>query len=162
VVSGRVGFGSIINGYYIAQPKVREAGLPTYRSTERDADKRHTYMFYHGGNSAWAIAHEVGVDEIIAYALGVHVRPNLVMTDWTVVNDDGTFMPDPAVQCGKRCHAVAPYSSLPTDDSLPHCSLLTSAALQPTGAHLHSEQAGAEGSLTSLGPHLLDCCPMCV
>jgi len=118
VVSGRVGFGSIINGYYIAQPKVRGAWLPTYRSTERDADKRHTYIFYHGGNSAWAIAHEVGVDEIIAYALGVHVRPNLVMTDWTVVNDDATFMPDPTVQCGKRCHATtSPRLSLPTDDS---------------------------------------------
>lgn len=101
VVSGRVGFGSVINGYYVGQPKVREAQLPTYRSSERDADRRYTYIFYHSGNSAWAIAHEVGVDAIIAYALGVQVRPNLVVTDWVVVNEDGSFMPDPAVQCGE-------------------------------------------------------------
>lgn len=90
----------MINGYYVAQPRITEAGLPTFKSTEKDETKRWRYIFFHKANNAWAIAHEIGGDSIVAYALGIHARPNLVTTAWFVVNSNGDFAADTAVRCG--------------------------------------------------------------
>lgn len=101
VVSGRKGFASMINGYYIGQTKVLEAGLPTYKSTEKDETGRWRYLFFHSANNAWACAHEIGADDIVAYARGICTRPDQVTTVWIVVSTDGEFVADSNVRCGE-------------------------------------------------------------
>ena len=104
-IGGRQGHAAFINGRYEEDGNKFFDGKPVFKNSYvmqglHKPIVRTLYLFYHGANTAWAIAHQLGDKGIAAYVKSQAERPEGIRGIWQLATLQGDFEPDPNIVIG--------------------------------------------------------------